>query len=96
MRDRTLHDLKTPALVLDLDRLDANLQWMQDRADALGISLRPHIKTHKCVEIGRRQQERGARGITVSTLFEAAVFAQHGFDDITWAFPLIPNRVDDV
>lgn len=92
----TLDDLPTPALVVDLDRLEANLEWMQARADALGVALRPHIKTHKCVEIARRQRDRGARGITVSTLAEAQVFAAHGFDDITWAFPLQAQRIASV
>jgi D-serine deaminase-like pyridoxal phosphate-dependent protein len=88
-------DLPTPALVLDLDVLDANLSRMQARADALGVRLRPHIKTHKCVEVGERQRALGAAGITVSTLEEARVFARHGFDDITWAYPLILSRIDE-
>ena len=87
-----LHELPTPALLLDLDRLDANLERMAERAGRLGVSLRPHVKTHKCVEIARRQAALGARGLTVSTLYEAAVFADHGFDDLTWAFPLVPVR----
>ncbi|MGH7752971.1 MAG: alanine racemase, partial [Gemmatimonadales bacterium] len=89
----SLDHLSTPALLLDLDVLEANLARMAERARALGVSLRPHIKTHKCVEVGRLQRERGAQGITVSTLYEARVFAEQGFDDITWAFPLILNRV---
>ena len=92
----TIHDLPTPALLLDLDVLDANLRWMADRAGELGVALRPHIKTHKCIEIGRRQRELGARGVTVSTLAEAAAFAGHGFEDITWAFPVSPSRVAEI
>jgi D-serine deaminase-like pyridoxal phosphate-dependent protein len=69
---------------------------MADRARHLGVSLRPHIKTHKCVEVARRQRALGATGITVSTLHEARVFADHGFDDITWAFPVILSRIPDV
>lgn len=88
-------DLPTPALLLDLDRLEANLARMAERAAALGVALRPHIKTHKCVEIGERQRALGARGITVSTLHEARVFAEHGFDDMTWAFPAIPSRLEE-
>src|SRR5687767_15212032 len=41
------------------------------RSDALGVMLRPHVKTHKCIEIGRMQRDLGARGITVATLEEA-------------------------
>jgi D-serine deaminase-like pyridoxal phosphate-dependent protein len=90
-----LSDLPTPALLLDLDRLEANLTRMAARAAALGVALRPHIKTHKCLEIGERQRALGAKGITASTLYEARTFAQHGFDDITWAFPVILSRLED-
>lgn len=90
-----LADLPTPALLVDLDRLEANLARMQERCDRLGVALRPHVKTHKCVEIGRMQRELGARGITVSTLAEARAFAEAGFDDITWAFPAIPSRLPE-
>lgn len=88
----TIHELPTPALLLDLDTLDANLRRMANRAAQLGVALRPHIKTHKCVEIGQRQRALGARGVTVSTLAEAAAFADHGFDDLTWAFPVSPSH----
>jgi D-serine deaminase-like pyridoxal phosphate-dependent protein len=63
---------------------------MQDRANTLGVALRPHIKTHKCIEIANHQLELGARGVTVSTFYEAEQFAAAGFNDITWAFPLPP------
>ncbi len=91
----SLHDLPTPALLVDLDTLERNLRRMQERCDRLGVRLRPHVKTHKCVEIGRLQVEAGARGITVATLEEARAFADAGFDDLTWAFPVIPGRLDE-
>jgi threo-3-hydroxy-D-aspartate ammonia-lyase len=94
-RAMRLSDLPTPALLLDLDRLEGNLTRMAARAAALGVALRPHIKTHKCLEIGERQRALGARGITVSTLHEARVFAEHGFDNITWAFPVILSRLEE-
>jgi D-serine deaminase-like pyridoxal phosphate-dependent protein len=90
-----LDQVPTPALIVDLDRLESNLARMAARTRELGVTLRPHIKTHKCVEIGERQRALGAQGITVSTLYEASVFADHGFDDITWAFPLIHSRIDE-
>lgn len=90
-----INDLPTPALLLDLDKLEVNLRWMAHRARRLGVALRPHIKTHKCIEIARRQVELGARGLTVSTLHEARTFADHGFTDLTWAFPLIPGRLTE-
>lgn len=92
---RSIDAIGTPALLLDLDILERNLARMAQRAATLGVLLRPHVKTHKCPEIGNLQLAAGAAGITVSTLYEAEVFADHGFDDITWAFPLIHSRIDD-
>lgn len=91
-----IYDLPTPALLLDLDVLEGNLRRMQDTARRLGVDLRPHIKTHKCVEIALGQKALGANGITVSTMHEARVFADAGLDDITWAFPLIQSRIPEV
>lgn len=91
-----LDRLPTPCLVLDRERLDRNLTNMAERAERLSVSLRPHVKSHKCIEIARRQTELGARGITVSTLYEARIFAEHGFDDIVWAFPVILSRLPEV
>ena len=92
----SIHALPTPALLLDLDVLDANLTRMAERARALQVALRPHIKTHKCIEIGRRQRDLGAQGLTVSTIEEARAFADHRFDDLTWAFPVSLSRLADV
>ncbi len=90
-----LAQLPTPAAVVDLDKLEANLDRMAARARRWGVALRPHVKTHKCVEIGRMQAERGARGITVSTLAEARAFVEAGFDDLTWAFPVVLDRIEE-
>jgi D-serine deaminase-like pyridoxal phosphate-dependent protein len=95
MAKETLDQVTTPSLVLDLDVMDANIARMQAKAQALGVTLRPHAKTHKCVEVAERQRAAGATGLTVSTLYEAKVFADHGVDDITWAFPVILNRIPD-
>ena len=91
-----LSQISTPALILDLDRLEKNLRHMSDRARSLDVRLRPHIKTHKCLEIARMQCDLGCSGLTVSTLHEARVFAEHGFDNLTWAFPVILNRLGEV
>ena len=80
--------IATPALLLHLDVVERNLARMAGRARDLGVALRPHVKTHKCLELGRRQLAHGARGVTVSTLVEAEAFLAAGFDDVTWAFPL--------
>src|SRR5881628_346424 len=89
-------DVETPALLLYRDVMERNLEHMSDRAKKLGVGLRPHIKTHKCLELGRRQQAHGAKGITVSTLFEAEAFARGGFTDLTCAFPLDATHVPHV
>lgn len=81
-------DLATPALLVDRARLAANLDTMQARADAAGVRLRPHAKTHKTVEIARLQMARGAVGLTVATAGEAEAFARAGFDNLRVATPL--------
>ncbi len=90
-----METLPTPALLLDLDRAERNIRRMAERARSLRVALRPHIKTHKCLELGRLQLEAGAVGVTVSTLDEARVFADAGFEDLTWAFPVIPSRLPE-
>jgi D-serine deaminase-like pyridoxal phosphate-dependent protein len=92
---QTTRELPTPALLLDLDVLEGNLRRMATRCTELGVRLRPHVKTHKCIEIALGQRELGAAGITVSTLHEARVFADAGFDDITWAFPFNLSRIPE-
>ncbi len=88
-----LADLDTPAALLDAPRLDRAIGRMQQRMDTLGVALRPHVKTAKCLEVARRQRAAGARGITVSTLKEAQEFFAAGFDDITYAVGLAPQRI---
>lgn len=74
----TKADLVTPALLLDLDALESNLAKMAAHAKAAKINLRPHGKTHKCVEIARRQLQAGALGICAATIREAEAFAAAG------------------
>ena len=81
-------NLQTPCLVVERDVLEGNLVAMADRARDLGLALRPHAKTHKCVEIARRQVALGAAGLTVATVGEAEVFAEAGFSDLFIAYPL--------
>jgi D-serine deaminase-like pyridoxal phosphate-dependent protein len=81
-------DLQTPCLVVDRDVLEANLVAMADRARDHGFTLRPHAKTHKCLEIARRQLALGAVGLTVATVGEAEVFADAGFTDLFIAYPV--------
>jgi D-serine deaminase-like pyridoxal phosphate-dependent protein len=82
-------ELDTPALRIDLDRLERNLEEMATAAAAHGVKLRPHSKTHKTVEIARKQLELGAIGITTAKLGEAEVMAAHGIRDLFVCYPLI-------
>lgn len=81
-------DLDTPALVVDLPRLETNLRRMAALAADAGVALRPHAKTHKCVPLARRQLAHGAAGLTVATLAEAEMFAAGGLADLFIAYPL--------
>ncbi|MFX1483799.1 MAG: alanine racemase [Promethearchaeota archaeon] len=96
MPEQQTGDLITPSALIDLERMERNISSMAKRAKDGGVSLRPHIKTHKCIEIGRRQKKAGAKGITVSTLGEASAFADSNFSDITYAVPLAPNKFESV
>lgn len=90
---RGLDTLETPALLVERARLERNLARMQARAEALGVRLRPHVKTHKSLALGRRQAELGARGITVSTLAEADHFFAGGARDVLYAACIAPNKL---
>ena len=89
-----LADLPTPALVLDRARLRRNIQSMTARYKALGVRLRPHLKTSKSVDVARMAVEGHFGGITVSTLKEAGHFAAHGFRDILYAVCISPTKLD--
>lgn len=82
--------IDTPAVVVDLDRLDAAIGRMAAVMADRGVDLRPHAKTHKSLEVGRRQLVAGAAGLTVGTIGEAEVFADGGLDDLFIAYPLVP------
>ncbi|BCJ46974.1 hypothetical protein GCM10010168_35060 [Actinoplanes ianthinogenes] len=86
-----LADLPTPCVTVDAGVLERNLRAMAAGATGRGLALRPHAKTHKCVEIARRQVELGAGGLTVATISEAEVFADGGLDDLFIAYPIWPS-----
>ena len=86
---RPVTDLETPALVLDLGVLDANIARMVATAGRAGARLRPHVKTHRMVEVAGRLARAGAKGICCAKLGEAEVFADAGFDDIFIANQLV-------
>ena len=86
----TLHDIPTPAVLVEQPRVLANIDRMQEAADRRGIRMRPHAKTHKSPTIARWQIDRGAIGICCAKLGEAEVFAAAGFTDIRLPYPLNP------
>jgi threo-3-hydroxy-D-aspartate ammonia-lyase len=91
-----LHQLPTPAGVIDAERLRANAQALPARLAAHGVRLRPHVKTPKCLEVARLQREAGAAGITVSTLREAEAFFADGWRDILYAVGMVPAKLPRV
>ena len=86
---QTLAELPTPALLVDLDRLERNLATWHQACTAHGAQLRPHVKTHKSPDLARLQLAAGAAGLTVAKLAEAEVFAAHGLRDIFVAYPVV-------
>jgi D-serine deaminase-like pyridoxal phosphate-dependent protein len=81
--------IDTPAAVVDLDRLERNLARWQRYADDAGLRNRPHVKTHRCVEIARRQMALGASGITCQKLGETEVMVDAGIDDVLIPFNIV-------
>jgi D-serine deaminase-like pyridoxal phosphate-dependent protein len=79
--------LSTPCLILDRNRLQKNIERMSARVQALGISLRPHVKTPKSIPVVRALEAAGARGFTVSTLKEAEYLSAAGVKDLFLAVP---------
>ncbi|MEX1168668.1 MAG: alanine racemase [Chloroflexota bacterium] len=80
--------LDTPLVIVDLDRVDANIERMAALMRDRGIALRPHAKTHKSLAVARRQIAAGAVGLTVATVGEAEVFADGGIEDLFIAYPV--------
>ena len=86
---RSPYDLPTPCLLIDRDLALANIRMMQQKADALGLRLRPHIKTHRMPWFAKRQLEAGACGLACAKLGEAEVMADNGMTDLFIANELI-------
>lgn len=88
-----VHDLDTPAVTIDLDRLEKNIQRGQKMVAAAGLANRPHIKTHKIPDIAKMQMKAGASGITCQKLSEAEVFIDAGLDgDILISFDIVGEK----
>jgi len=84
----SLAEIDTPALILDLDRFDANLERMMTTAQAAGVRVRPHAKSHKSLQVAHRQMAAGAIGICCQKIGEAEVFLAGGIPDV-----LITNEI---
>jgi 3-hydroxy-D-aspartate aldolase len=82
-------DLNTPALVVEVDTLDANIAAMAAFAAAHRLRLRPHAKTHKSADIALRQMAAGAVGVCVAKLGEAEALAQGGVSSIHITSPVV-------
>jgi 3-hydroxy-D-aspartate aldolase len=85
----TKANIPTPALVLDLDAFEANVQKMAEHCRQAKVGFRPHAKTHKCPEIGRRQVAAGALGVCVATVPEAEAMAAAGISGILLTSPIV-------
>lgn len=93
MTQTLLQDVATPSFLVDRSIVLRNCDAMREKARLSGVAFRPHVKTHKSVAIGRMQHGGAAGPITVSTLAEAEQFAADGFRDITYAFPIAPEKL---
>jgi D-serine deaminase-like pyridoxal phosphate-dependent protein len=87
--DTDWSQLETPALLVDLDRMERNILRWQAVFDAAGVAFRPHIKTHKSPAIAACQVAAGAVGLAVAKVSEAEVFAAAGFRDLSIAYPVV-------
>jgi D-serine deaminase-like pyridoxal phosphate-dependent protein len=88
----TFEGLETPRLLLDEQRLARNCAVMRARCDALGVNLRPHLKTAKSLDVARVALDGATSAITVSTLHEAEYFARNGYRDILCASGIVPGK----
>jgi D-serine deaminase-like pyridoxal phosphate-dependent protein len=88
-------DLETPCLVLDVDILERNLKKMQAVVEHAGKNIRPHVKTHKCSALAKRQIEAGAIGVCAAKVSEAEALVKAGVENILITGPVVtPNKVE--
>lgn len=84
-------EFQTPYLAIDLEALTRNIEKMKAFSEESGASIRPHVKTHKCPEIARRQVGAGAIGVTCAKLGEAEVMVNRGILDVLIANQVVPR-----
>ena len=83
-RGMTKDELPTPAMVVDIDIFEKNLKHMADSAKKTGINLRPHVKVHKSVDVGKAQMKLGAIGLTTATIAESELMSGAGITGVLW------------
>jgi len=83
-RDITKDVLPTPCMVVDKDLFDKNVKLMADTTKANGISVRPHVKIHKSVDVAKIQLNHGAIGLTCATIAEAELMSNAGLRNVMW------------
>lgn len=88
LKTQVAREFGTPAVVIDLDRVERNIARVQAICENAGVAMRPHVKTHKSPVLARMQRDAGARGITCQKLGEAEVMADGGLDDILISYNL--------
>ncbi len=86
----------TPSFVIEKAKLVKNIERAKARAAALGVQWRPHLKTHKSIDIARLQMTSPEGPGTVSTLAEARYFAEHGVTDLIYAVGIAPQKLAEV
>jgi D-serine deaminase-like pyridoxal phosphate-dependent protein len=96
MTAQTIFDLGTPALILDRARLEANAARMRGKVRSLGVTLRPHVKTTKSIDVLNVIATGTSVPITVSTLAEARYFFAHRVTDILYAVGIAPVKLPEV
>jgi len=89
LKTQITREFGTPAVVIDLDRVEANIARVQKLCEAAGVANRPHIKTHKSPVLAKMQVAAGASGITCQKLGEAEVMADGGLDDILISYNIL-------
>ncbi len=96
MTGASLHSLRTPFLALDENRSQTNVARLRSRVEALGVALRPHMKTAKSLDVASLLFGRAPGPVTVSTLAEAEAFAAAGYRDILYAVGIAPDKLAGV
>jgi D-serine deaminase-like pyridoxal phosphate-dependent protein len=93
-RDITKDVLPTPSMIVDLDLFEQNVKKLANHAKTTGIDLRPHVKIHKSVDVGKRQIALGAVGLTTATIAESELMSDAGLKGVLWTKqPASPNNI---